>query len=90
MISTFASTLFFIFFSLTLKMITKQFEEMDKSYIVLFTNGSLFNVRLIQASTKIMKLLVREFLIFDDTFLIMHTESVLQLITSSLAKAICI
>ncbi|XP_072041153.1 uncharacterized protein [Amphiura filiformis] len=82
-----APTLFSIFFSMMLHQATVDLDDDDGIYIRYRTDGSLFNLRRLQARTKTMDLLVRELLFADDAALVAHTESSMQRITSCFADA---
>ncbi|XP_071510462.1 uncharacterized protein [Diadema antillarum] len=80
-----APTLFTIFFSMMLKQAMEEFNNEDAVYIRYRTDGSLFNLRRLQAHTKTHELLVRELLFADDAALVAHSESALQRLTSCFA-----
>ena len=54
---------------------------------VFHTDGSLFNLRCLQAHTKTKKKLTRSLLSADDAALVAHIESAMQRITSCIAEA---
>ncbi|XP_072163919.1 uncharacterized protein [Diadema setosum] len=73
------------FFSMMLKQAMEEFNNEDAVYIRYRTDGSLFNLRRLQAHTKTHELLVRELLFADDAALVAHSESALQRLTSCFA-----
>ena len=80
-----APTLFSIFFSMMLKRATKDLDENDSLYIWYRTDGSLFNLRRLQAHTKTSQLPLRELVFADDAALVAHSDSTLQHLTSCFA-----
>ena len=56
-------------------------------YIGYRLDGSLFNLRRLQAHTKTLERMFRDFLFADGAALVAHTESALQRLTSCFAKA---
>ncbi|KAL2077949.1 hypothetical protein ACEWY4_025634 [Coilia grayii] len=82
-----APTLFTIFFSMMLKQATEDRDVEDGVYIRYCHDGSLFNLRQLQARTKTMEQMIRELLFADDAALVAHTERTLQHITSCFAEA---
>ena len=76
-----APTLFSIFFSMMLKQATDDLEDEDFVYIRYRLNGSLFNLRWLQAHTKTYERLIRDLLFTDDAALVAHTQRALQHIT---------
>ena len=82
-----APTLFSIFFSMMLQHATEVLDVEDGVYIRYRTDSSLFNLRRLQAHTKISERLIRELLFADDAALVAHSESALQRITSCFAEA---
>ena len=82
-----APGLFILFFSMMLQQVTEDLNDMDGVYIRVRTDGSLFNLRCLQAHTKSKKKLIRELLFADDAALIAQTESAMQRITSCFAEA---
>ncbi|RVE61997.1 hypothetical protein OJAV_G00176660 [Oryzias javanicus] len=82
-----APTLFSIFFSMMLKQATEDLDEDDSVYIRYRLDGSLFNLRRLQAHTKTHKQMIRELLFADDAALVAHAEGALQRITSCFADA---
>ncbi|XP_069759741.1 uncharacterized protein [Narcine bancroftii] len=79
-------TLFSIFFSMMLNQAMKDLNNEDAVYIRYRTDGSLFNVRRLQAHTKTQEKLVRELLFADDAALVAHSEPALQRLTSCFAE----
>ena len=82
-----APTLFTIFFSMMLKQATEDLDDEDAVYIRYRLDGSLFNLRRLQAHTKTLEQLIRDLLFADDAALLAHTERALQRITSCFADA---
>ncbi|KAL0167122.1 hypothetical protein M9458_038966, partial [Cirrhinus mrigala] len=82
-----APTLFTIFFSMMLKQALQDFDDDDAVYIRYRLDGSLFNLRRLQAHTKTLDQLIRELLFADDAALLAHTERALQRITSCFTDA---
>ena len=68
-----------------LRQATKNLDE--AVYIRYRLDGSLFNLRRLQAHTKTFEQLIRDFLFADDAALVAHSESALQCLTSSFAEA---
>ena len=80
-----APTLFGIFFSLVL---SSAFEiSEDGVFIRTRSDGKLFNLARLRAKTKVRHILIQELLFADDAALISHTQSGLQNLVSSLARA---
>ncbi|GFO50142.1 RNA-directed DNA polymerase from mobile element jockey [Plakobranchus ocellatus] len=82
-----APTLFSIFFSMMLKQANENCEDEDGIYIRYRLDGSLFNLRRLQAHTKTNERLIRDLLFADDAALVAHTEQALQRLTSCFADA---
>ena len=82
-----APTLFTIFFSMMLQRATEDLDDEDGVFIRYRTDGSLFNLRRLQAHTKTLEQLIRELLFADDAALVAHTETALQRVTSCFAEA---
>ena len=80
-------TLFTIFFSMVLKPATEDLDDEDCDYIRYCLDGSLFNLRRLQARTKTLEQLIRDLLFTDDAALAAHTERALQYIKSCFADA---
>ena len=78
-----APTLFSIFFSMMLKQATDDLEEdEDFIYIRYRLDGSLFNIRRLQAHMKTCERLIMDLLFAEDAALVAHTQRALQRITS--------
>ncbi|KAI8495016.1 hypothetical protein Bbelb_270020 [Branchiostoma belcheri] len=82
-----APTLFTIFFSMMLQQATEDLGDEDGIYIRYRTDGSLFNLRCLQAHTKTLEQLIRELLFADAAALVAHTEFAMQRVTSCFAEA---
>ena len=82
-----APTLFTIFFSMMLQRATKDLTDQDGIYIRYRTDGSLFNLRRLQAHTKTLEKMICELLFADDAALVAHTEEALQHMTTCFAEA---
>ena len=80
-------TLFSIFFSMMLKQATKDLDDDEGVYVRYDLDGSLFNLRRLQAHTKTQVRLIQDFLFEDDADLVAHTERALQRVTSCFADA---
>ena len=71
-----APLLFSIFFSM---MLLVAFKDCDLGVSMQFrTDGSVFNLRRLQARTKVFSVILRDLLYADDCVLLAHTESVAQ------------
>lgn len=80
-----APTLFTIVFSV---MLLDAFKDTERGiYIQFHTDGNLFNLRRLQAKTKVLEMLIRELLYADDCALIAHTQEDIQHMTDCFAKA---
>ncbi len=73
-----APTLFTILFSMMLQQTIEDLDNADGVYIRFRLDGSMFNLRRLQAHTKTMELLIRELLFADDAALLAHTEAAMQ------------
>ena len=82
-----APTLFSIFFSTMLKQALQDLDDDDAVYIRYRLDGSLFNLRRLQAHTKTLEQLIQDLLFADDAALVAHTERALQCLTSCFAEA---
>ena len=82
-----APTLFTIFFRMMLQRATEDLGDEDGIYIRYRTDGSLCNLRRLQAHTKTLEQQIRELLFADDAALVAHTETALQRVTSCFAEA---
>ena len=82
-----APTLFTIFFSMMLKQALQDLDDDDAVYIRYRLDGSLFNLRRLQAHTKTLEQLIHDLLFADDAALVAHTERALQRLTSCFAEA---
>ena len=65
-------TLFSIFFSMMLQRALDDLDDEDGVYIRYRTDGSLFNLRRLQAHSKTLEQLIRELLFADDAALLAH------------------
>ena len=82
-----APTLFSILFSMMLNQAMEDLDDDDAVYIRYRLDGSLFNLRRLQAHTKTREQLFRDLLFADDAALVAHTERALQRLTSCFAEA---
>ena len=85
-----ALTLFTLFCSMMRQQVTEDLDDKDGVYIRFRTDGSLFNLRHLQANTKVKDKLIRELLFTDEAVLVAHTESPIQRITCCFAEAACL
>ena len=82
---TMAPTLFAIFFA---AMLHEAFRDIDIGiYIQYRTSGKLFNLRRLQASSKITEALIRELLFADDCGLCTHTVEDMQILMNRFSTA---
>ena len=70
-----------------LKQVNEDLKDEDGVYVRYNLDGSLFNLRRLQAHTKTHERLIRGLLFADDAALVVHTERALQCITSCFANA---
>ena len=82
-----APTLFSIFFSMMFKQAMEGLDGDNAVYIRYRLDGSLFNLRRLQAHTKTLEQMLRDLLFANDAALVAHTESALQRLTSCFAEA---
>lgn len=82
-----APTLSSIFFSMILQHATEDLDDEDGVYIRYVPDGSLHNLRRLQAHTKISEQLIRKLLFADEAALVSHSKLALQRITSCFAEA---
>ena len=64
-----------------LQHVIEDLDDKDGVYIRFRTDGSLYNLRRLQAHTKTKEKLIRELLFADDAALVAHTESAMHRIT---------
>ena len=82
-----APTIFSIFFSMMLEQATDDLEDEDFVYIRYRLDGSLFNLRWLQAHTKTHERLIMDLLFADDAALVAHTQGALQCMTSCFVES---
>ena len=82
-----APTFFCIFFNMMLKQVTDDLDDEDRVHVRHCMDGSLFNLRRLQAHTRTQKRLNKDLLFADDAVIAAHTEQDLQRITSCFADA---
>ena len=82
-----APTLFSIFVSMTLKQATEDLDDDEGVYVRYRLDGSLFNLRRLEAFTKTQERLIQDLLFADDAALLAHTERALQRVTSCFTDA---
>ncbi|KAK4319889.1 hypothetical protein Pmani_009234 [Petrolisthes manimaculis] len=70
-----------------LKQTTEDIDDEDAIYIHYRHDGSLFNLRRLQAHTKTLEQMIHNLLFADDDALIAHTEGAIQGLTSCFAEA---
>ena len=80
-------TLFSIFFSMMLKQVIEDLNDVGAVYIRYRLDGSLFNLRRQYAHTKTLEQLFHDLHFTDDAAVVAHTERTLQHLTSSFAEA---
>ena len=80
-----APTLFGIFFSLLLSHAFKQ--SNDGAYLHTRSDGKLYNLARLRATTKVRRVLIKEMLFADDAALTSHTEDALQRLIKRFASA---
>ena len=78
-----APTLFSIFFSMMLKQVIEDMGEDDGVYVRYRLDGSLFNLRRLQAHTRTNERLIRDLLFAEDAALVAHTEQALHHVLQS-------
>ena len=79
-----APSLFGLFFAAMLKEAT---EDMPQGVIIIFRNGSIFNLSRLKASRKVTEALIRELLFADDCMMSCHTQPDLQHMTNKFSNA---
>ncbi|XP_076065288.1 uncharacterized protein LOC143039298 [Oratosquilla oratoria] len=82
-----APTLFSIFFRMMHKQATEDLDDEDGVYVSYRLDGSLFNLRRLQAHIETLERLIQDLLFADNAALDAHTERALQRITSCFADA---
>ena len=83
-----APTLFSILFSMKLKQAMEDLDDERAVYIRYRFDGSLLNLRRLEANSKTCEQLVRGLLFADDAALVAHTERALQHLTSCFAESV--
>ena len=82
-----APTLFSLLFSMMVRQATEELDDEDGVYVRYRLDGSLFNLRRLQAHTKTQERLIQDLLFADDAALVAHTELALQRLTTCFADA---
>ena len=82
-----APTIFCIFIGVILQQATDSTDDVDVVHIRYRLDGSLFNLRRLQANSKIQENLILKLLFADDADLVAHTEHALQRIMACFADS---